>query len=195
MKRALFLLALTVVFSSFAVADIRQPDPPKQKTTKSIDTTLSIRIDSDAKDARLIIPKNQIKQLRAELEQLDNEQDSNASVTTGFTRTQTIVSGIFMSLALVFGGVWFTRSRKVSTKIGKATITGAVLFLVASVASVAFANIGPPFEARSITGKIFSNYVHQYKQASGKIKLETSDTGYVQLIVPDAKDDKPNKEE
>ena len=66
---------------------------------------------------------------------------------------------------------------------------GAILFLCGACAVAAFGNIGPPLEARSITGKIFSQSVHQYKQAWGKIKLETSDTAdRIELIVPDAEE-------
>ena len=128
MKKALFLFALTVIFSSFALADIRLPDTPTPKPPKSIDSTMTIRFDKKAKDATLVIPKAQLKQLRAELEQLDNE--TNTASNAGFTRTQTIVSGLFMSLAMVFGGVWLTRSRKINTKVGKTLIAGTVLFCV-----------------------------------------------------------------
>jgi hypothetical protein len=71
------------------------------------------------------------------------------------------------------------------------------LFLSGAFATIAFANVGAPVEARSITGKMFSDAVHQYKYGYGKIKLETSDTGdNIQLIVPDPpKENKPNKDE
>ena len=72
--------------------------------------------EANTKEAKLIIPKSQLKQLRAELEQLDNEQDPNASAKTGFSRTQTIIGGLFMSLAILFGGVWLTRTKKLDTK-------------------------------------------------------------------------------
>jgi hypothetical protein len=198
MKKILCLLAFTVIFSSVILADVRLPDTPTPKPKKSIDTNLTIRFDKNTKEAKLIIPKSQIKQLRAELEQLENEQDTNASATTGFTRTQTIVSGMFMSLAFLFGGVWFTRSRKINTKAGKTLVAGAVLFCVGSLATIAFGNAGPPAELRQITSKLFDKKVFGYwNTAGGKIKLETAtdDTTNVQLIIPDVKEDKPNKEE
>lgn len=203
MKKILFSFVAVAIFSTVALADIRLPDTPKPKPSKSIDTYLSIRIKRDATEARLIIPKSQIKQLRAQLEQLENGDDTNAALTdsgaAGWTRTQTIVSGLFMSLAFVFGGFWLVRSRKVSTTAGKVTIAGAVLFLSASVASIAFANAGPPAEARTITGKMFAPSMHIYKFGGGRIKLETAtdNTQNIELIVPDVKDDKPaaNKEE
>ena len=197
MKKALFLFALTVIFSSFALADIRLPDTPMPKPPKSIDSAMTIRFDKKAKDATLVIPKAQLKQLRAELEQLDNQQDNNASATTGFSRTQTIVSGLFMSLAMVFGGVWLTRSRKINTKVGKTLVAGTVLFCVGSLATIAFGNAGPPAELRQITSKLFDKKVFTYwNSAYGKIKIQVSENANsVELIVPEVKQDaKPGEE-
>lgn len=196
MRKILSLCVMLVLFSIVIFADIRVDTPtPKPKSQKSIDTMLYVKIDSNAQEAKLIIPKSQLKQLRAELEQLDDSSDHTAS--TGFTKTQTIVSGMFLSLAFVFGGVWLARSRKIETKTGKALIIGSVLFLSGAVATITFANAGPPPEARSITGKFFSQAVHIYKFGSGKIKLETSDTVNIPtLIVPDVKETpKPSDEE
>ena len=195
MKKALFLFALTVIFSSFALADIRLPDTPTPKPPKSIDSTMTIRFDKKAKDATLVIPKAQLKQLRAELEQLDNE--TNTASNAGFTRTQTIVSGLFMSLAMVFGGVWLTRSRKINTKVGKTLVAGTVLFCVGSLATIAFGNAGPPAELRQITSKLFDKKVFTYwNSAYGKIKIQVSENANsVELIVPEVKQDaKPGEE-
>lgn len=181
MKRITSLVLFMLMFAVAAVANIRQPDLPKSKV---IDTNLSIRIDSTAKEARLIIPKSQLKQLRAEIEQLDEDSNTAAVQNFNFTRTQTIVSGMFLTLAFVFGGVWFARTKGAS-KTGKTLAVGAVVFASGAFATIVFANAGPP-NVRSITGKIFSQSVHTYKQASGKIKLETSnDSKDVRLIVPD----------
>jgi hypothetical protein len=192
MKRIFCLLALVMMLALNTFADVRfetpVPKPTKTpKQLKSIDTTLSIRLREDAKEARLLIPKSQIKQLRMELAELDDESDEPSALS--FTRTQTIVSGLFLSLAFVFGGVWFARSRKPDLKANKTLAVGAILFLSGAFATIAFANVGPPIEARSITGKIFSDAVHQYNQASGKIKVETTNEEYgIQLIVPDSKE-------
>jgi len=188
MKRIFRICLLMAMFSIAAFADVRLPDTPKPtpapKEKKAIDTYLSVRISKDAKDARLLIPKDQIKQLRAQLDALDD--DSNNAALLTFSRTQTIVGGLFLSLAMVFGGVWLTRVRKSDLRPNKTVIAGAVLFLGGAFAVIAYANIGPPMEARSISGRIFSPAVHQYKQASGSIRLETTDDTFgVQLIVPD----------
>ncbi|PYT01316.1 MAG: hypothetical protein DMF63_00235 [Acidobacteria bacterium] len=165
--------------TSAALADIPRPDKPK-KPAKSIDTSLSIRIDRDAKEARLIIPKDQVQQLRAALDQYDAGDNSSAANVTG---AQTIVSGALLSLAFVFGGMWFVRS---GHRHSKAVITTAIILACGSVATLVYGNAGPPSEARSITGKMFSQSVHMYKAGWGAIKLEVSDDARnPELIVPD----------
>jgi hypothetical protein len=188
MKRIFCLCALAAIFSVAALADVRLPDTPKPtpspKQKKAIDTIFHISLRKDAKEARLLIPKDQLKQLRAELEALDDGAENTAFLS--FSRTQTIVSGLFLSLAVVFGGVWLTRARGTGPKPNKTVVAGAALFLGGAFATLVLANVGPPPEARSITGRIFTPAVHQYKQASGKIRLETTDDNYgVELIVPD----------
>ena len=191
MKQFIFFAALVLVASTSGFADIARPGQTPNRVPKpspGISTTMSIRLDKNATEATLIIPKSQIKQLRAELEQIDNDADSTAAVTSSssLSRTQTIVSGMFLSLAFVFGGMWFVRSGKASTKAGKALVVLAVVAGVGAAGTLVYANAGPPPEARSITGKMFSQAVHFNKYGSGKIKLETKTTDNgVELIVPD----------
>lgn len=192
MKRIFSLFALVAVFSIVAFADVRPPNTPKPtpapKEKKSIDTDLRISIRSDAKEARLLIPKDQIKQLRAQLDGLDDSSTTAAFLS--LSRAQTIIGGAFLSLAFVFGGVWFSRARGGNFKPNKVVVAGAVLFFAGAFTVASFANAGPPPEARSITGKMFTPDVHMYKTGWGKIKLETSDDNEIELIVPDVKDDK-----
>ena len=80
MKRITCLMTLLLLASTIAFADVPRPDKsPKQ--TKSLVTYMNIRLDRDAKDAKLIIPRSQIQQLRAALDDADNETDSTAAVT------------------------------------------------------------------------------------------------------------------
>jgi len=193
MKRIICLLTLVLLASTAAFADIARPDPtktPKIKPKKSIEMNMSIHLNSDAKEATLRIPKSAVKQLRAALDDMDNDNNATAEVPAGsFSRTQTIVSGTFLSLALVFGGMWFVRSGKAATKAGKTLVILAVIAGVGSAATFIYANAGPPPEARSITGKMFSQSVHIYNYGSGTIRLETKDDEYgVDLIVPNPPD-------
>jgi len=194
MKRIICILTLILVAAAVGFADIPRPDKsPKNGNKKSIETNMIIRLDSNATEARLLIPKSELKQLRAQLDEMDDDSDNTAAVTS-FGRTQTIVSGMFLSLAIVFGGIWFARSDKASTRTGKALVIGALVAGIGSAATYVYANAGPPPEARSITGKMFSQAVHIYNFGSGRVKLEAKaeDRGGIEFIVPNPKDDKPN---
>jgi hypothetical protein len=196
MKRIFTLFALITVFSIAAAADVRLPNTPKPTPTeekKSIETDLRIRLRKDAKEARLLIPKDRINELRAQLDELDG--GSNTAAFLSVSRAQTVIGGLFLSLAMVFGGVWLTRARTGGFKPHKAIVAGAGLLFVGAFAVASFANMGPPPEARSITGKIFTPGVHMYKQASGKIRVEASDNDWIELIVPDVADEKKTGEE
>jgi len=198
MKRSICLTVMILLGALAAVADIPRPEPaktPKPNSSISIDTLMTIRLVEDAKEAKLIIPKSQVKALRAALDDMDSDSDSTAAVNS-FSRTQTIVSGSFLSLALVFGGMWFVRSGKAASDGGKGLVVLAVVTGIVSAATLVYANAGPPPEARSITGKMFSQALHFYNFGSGRIKLETSEdqVGGVVLIVPNPKD-KPKTDE
>lgn len=203
MKKLFCLLMLVSLFSVAAFADIRLPDEakptPKTKPTKSYDSKMTIRLDQNATEATLVIPKSRIKQLRAELELLDDESDTAAVLSDsnggGVSRTQTIVGGMFLSLAFVFGGVWFSRSRKADGKINKTIVAGMFVFLVGSAATIAFANIGPPMMLRTISSKLFDKKVFgRWKRADGNIKIQVSaENDGVELIIPD-KEEKSEKD-
>jgi hypothetical protein len=189
MKEILSLCLTLGLLSITVYANEPPPNPtPKPKANKSIETNLRVEIRRDAKEAKLLIPKNQLKQLRAELEGLDDPDDTLAF---SISKTQTVISGMFVSLAFVFGGVWLMRSRKIETKASKILVIGSVLFLSGAVVTMVYANAGPPPEARSLTNKFFSPGVNIYKFGSGKIKLETSnEVQYPTLIVPDVPEEK-----
>jgi hypothetical protein len=188
MKRTLCLITLLLALAIAGFADSPPMKMNPQKTpaaNKEIDGYLQIMLKREAKDARLIIPKDQLNELRAALGEIDR-QPTAAVTMTSFTRTQTVVSGMFLSLALAFGGIWFVRSGKAATTTGKTLVILAVTAGICSAATFVFANVGPPQEARTINGKMFSPAVHEYKQGSGPIKIEVSDeVQSVTLIVPD----------
>ena len=187
MKRTFLFLAM-LLLASAAYADIPRPDAtPRGNKAKPIDTYLSIELDKDAKEARLLIPRSQVSEFRAQLDAMDNGADDTAASSAGsFTRLQTIVSGVFLSLAMVFGGIWFARSGKLSARASKSAAAAMVIFAGGAFAAMVYGNAGPPAEARSITGRMFGSAMHLYKFGGGKIKLEISDTERnPRLIVPD----------
>jgi hypothetical protein len=189
MKRIYILCLLTALFSLAASADVRLPDTPKPtpapKEKKTIDSNLTIRLVEDAKETKLVIPRDQLRQLRAELDALDPDAAPKSAAFFSFSRTQTIASGLFLSLAFVFGGVRFARRKDGRT--GKTIAAGAVLFGAATAATIAFANVGPPPELRRISGKLLNQESFRtWKMARGPVKIEiTDDAGGLVLIVPE----------
>jgi len=191
MKILITFIAL-MMFAGSAVADIPRPDktPKKPGKTTSIDTRLDIRLRRDAKEAKLILSKAQLNQLRAELDAIDGGATDTASA--GITGIQTIAGGLFLSLAMVFAGVWFVRSGRMT----KPVATGMILLAGGALATMVYANAGPPPEARSITGKMFAQGMHYYKFGGGAIKLEVSaEEDNPVLIVPDPEEPKKPGEE
>ena len=197
MLRRMILAVAILLLVSTAYADIPRPDrtPTQTKKTAAVDTYLSIQLDRDAREARLIIPRSQLKALRAELDALDAGSDATAALISAdsTTRLQIIVSGVLLSLAVAFGGIWFARRGKSSAKVSRSTAAAMAIFASGALATIVYGNAGPPAEAREITGKMFSPALHVYKFGGGKIKLEVSDTEtQPKLIVPD-RDTKPGE--
>jgi hypothetical protein len=191
MKRQFCMLAVIILASTAVFADVARPDKtpnrvPKPKPTPGVMTHMEIKLDRNATEARLIIPKQQLKQLRAELEQLDDGSDSTAAASTvSFSRVQTIMSGAFLSLAFIFAGIWFARSGKAATKTGKSLVVLAAIAGAASAVTFVYGNAGPPPEARSITSKMFAQGVHYYKMGWGEVRLEIGEGEQINFIVPD----------
>ena len=184
-KKYLVLLAV-LLFAVPAFADIARPDrtPKRPKKETAIDSRLTIRLDKDAKEARLIIPRSELKGLIAQL----GTDEMPAVKVGGISQAQTIMGCTLISLAIIFGGVWAFRSGKLATRSGKVTASVALVLAGGALTSLVYANIAPPFETRSIKGSIFSPAIQKYKFVSGSIKLEVSDDKTVPtLIVPDPK--------
>ena len=189
LKRTILATSI-LVLATAAHADIPRPDrtPKNTKKAAAMDTYLSIQLDRDAGEARLVIPRSQLKALRAELDALDEGTgDPTAALSTdSFSRLQVIISGVLLSLAIAFGGIWFTRQGKVSSKASRSAAAAMVIFAGGALATIVYGNAGPPPAAREITGKMFAPAMHVYKFGGGKIKLEISDEAKTpKLIVPD----------
>ena len=202
MKRIIALSLLIMLASVAAFSDIARPDKtPKVKPTPKFrmtntTMTMEIRTQGNLAQTTLRIPKSQLKYL-AELEQNnDEDSDNTAAVTGGYSRTQTMVSGAFLTLALVFGGIWFVRSGKSATSTGRSLVILAVLTAAGSAATLVFANVAPPQRRPAITSKLFDKKVLPYgSYATGNVRVETSPDDVLELIVLDVPSDKANAEE
>jgi hypothetical protein len=197
MKKLFLMVAMFCLLGLPVFADEALPKPvptTKKVTPKSINSNLGIRLDRNAKEAKLIIPKSQLKQLKAELDRMDGDP-AEASADAGNHRS-TIIGGIFLSLGFIFGGVWFFRSSAADHGKSKVIVGLLVVILTTATGTILLANAGPPLEARSITSKLFSPVVRSYGYSYGAIKIEISETARtVELVVPDVPEAKTPKEE
>lgn len=197
MKKFLVLLGILMFFAINAFADIRLPDTPKptpEKKSKEVSGSMLIKIDDKTNEAVLLLNKSQINQLRASLDEADDEGETRAGIDS--SRVQTIVSGLFLSLGFIFGGVWLS-SRSKPSKI----VVGLFLFAVVGAAStLVFANAGPPSSLRSISSRMFSDDMKGWRWGYGKIKIKivdenkmTDHNNAAELVVPRAEEDKKSE--
>ncbi|HEV7843369.1 MAG TPA: hypothetical protein VGO69_06710 [Pyrinomonadaceae bacterium] len=178
----LVLLATTTL----AFADIANPDNRNRSSNSDLKIQMQIATDDKAKEAKLVIPRAIWQQMRAQLD--GNNSPSAATSAARFfnmTGAQTVMSGIFLSLAFAFGGVWLVRSRKGAERTARAVALCVALLLVGGVtAGVAYANAGPPPVARSLTSKILIPEL-QWWGAYGEVKIEIVEEGNeIKLILP-----------
>lgn len=193
MKRIIALSLLMMLASAVAFSDIARPEPKPQKTPKVLynaTADMTIRLDRDANQPVLRIPNSALKYLRAELEREDGTSDDNAAVNTNggvsLSRTQTIMSGAFLSLALIFGGFWFIRSGKAASKGVRNLVILGVVSAVALTATFVYANIGPP-PFSGFTNRLFNRNAMvggTYAHESG-IRIERTNGTEIELIIPD----------
>jgi hypothetical protein len=178
---ALMLMAMTAL----AFADIANPDNRNRSSKSDLKIQMQIATDDKLKEARLVIPRAIFQQMSA---QLDGNSSPQAATTARFfsmTGAQTVMSGIFLSLAFAFGGVWLVRSRKGAERTARAVALTVALLLVGGVtAGVAYANAGPPPVARSLTSKILIQEL-QWWGAYGEVKVEIVEEGNeIKLVLP-----------
>lgn len=198
MKKALGILLALLIGSLTAFADIapiKTPEPKPSPKASPVSSLMYIKMDSGTKVATLSIPRDQLKSLRAQIDQLDDESVDTTAANGSFSRTPTIVSGAFLSLALVFGGLWFVRSGKATSRSGKAFGILVLVGMIGSGATFVYANIGPPPGLRTISSKLFDKKAFGYwTSASGKVDVVVSDAQAIELKVPAPKDWPNDKE-
>jgi hypothetical protein len=196
MKSWIKVYALGVfVLATFTLAraDVARPKDEHNKPANVI-VTMRIEPNYKASEAKLIIPRSMWEQMRA---QLDGNDAQAASASTRFhslNGAQTLMAGIFMSLAFAFAGIWFVRSRKGTNKFTPAALALALLVLCGAGAGIAYANAGPPSVARSLTSNILVPGALPYG-VYGKVKVEITDAdNEIVLVLPKGKDNNSNDE-
>jgi len=173
----LFALLVLPLSWSLASADIRPwtgPNP-KPPPAQSKDVSMIVELDSNAKEARLIVPRSIVLR-RAGLDADDGTRLAEGSAPSG---KNIIVAGVALGLAIACGGIWLVRKNRLSS-------TGLGLFLVLAAglvgAAVVWANAAPP-PFKPPAPQPATNLAKLFE---GKIKVETPAEGdTIKLIVND----------
>lgn len=170
MRTAVFsTIALFVVLfaATSTMADIPSPTkngPPRPTPGYDQDVAKFTIVTSDSvRNPQLQIPRYMADDLVV---------GSTGSGSSSISQTQTLAAGGALSLAMVFAGIWFARSRRRATAQIAAAATVAGIAVCA--AAFAFGNAAPP-HARTID----PGTLGQALQRSGEL------TGYVELVLVD----------
>lgn len=185
MKKLTLLFIFVMLLTTAAVADIRLPDTPKptpspKTDAKAMQRDLTIRLSPNVEETTLEIPKDAIKGLRAALENIDDSDGAIAGTSGRFnvTPTQTLMSGLFLSMALTVSGVWFFKSKLPGNapKIAAGLIVAAIFG--GGCAALIFANAAPP-PIKGITSNLFSDELHRnWRGANGAVKVVVVESSY-----------------
>jgi hypothetical protein len=136
-----------------AFADVALPNNNKSHKEKNPTATvfMDIRENEYQKQPTLMISRSLLQKLRAGLDDNGGASQNAANVSRfdGFGGKQTMMAGLFLSLALTFGGVWIVRTHKQSKGVGGRRLSQAALGLMicalcGASASLAYANAGVP---------------------------------------------------
>ena len=179
-----------------AAADtFAKEESQKNKADKVARVPFQMRVKSNVSEPTLTIPRSELKNLRAQLDALDGGENLAG---VGFSQTQTLVGGLFFSLAFIFGGVWIARGKSFGTN--QKLVAGLLLGLMFGAATISvFANVAPP-PIKGIDGSLFSpEMLGSWRGAQGELKIVvTSDKNSgdrILLEIPPGKDTDKDKSE
>jgi len=192
MKRTLILSAAICALLSgavFAFGDIARPKPTPAEGKMIFYTGLTVMPDSKAYEARLQISEETLKRIQAAAA----NNGGPPSVVQGLTHssTRTIMTGLFMFLAVSFAGVWLARfGQRRNHKAITAVLLIAVVFGIATV--IVRANAGPPGYVR---WQNLPQALKDGKATSGGISIEiVPGDENMKLIIPLRNNNRPGEE-
>jgi len=194
MKRMLILSAtLGALLASgiYAFGDIARPKTsPKPQAKTVLYTRLTVAPDSKIVEARLQMSQHTLDSIAHEA----GNTSANESMTQRLmhSSTRTIMSGLFMFLAVSFAGVWFARaSQRRSQKAVAATVLIAAVFGFATV--IVRANAGPP--GYIYWQRLPANLTKGQTTSAGvNIEIVPGDDSEIKLIVPMRNTNQPGEE-
>ena len=143
MKRTLILgaaICALLAGAIFTFADIARPKPSPAEAKIIFYSGLTVVSDPKAYEARLQISQDTFKRMQ---EAAAREGGTSLSQNIMHSSTRTIMAGLFMFLAVSFGGVWLARAnQRRSHRSIAAVLLVAVVLGIGTV--IVRANAGPP---------------------------------------------------
>jgi hypothetical protein len=179
MNKIVFFLLALLMFSVDALGDIAPgrsvPKPTSTpattvtpRTTPAVapnEARMAISVSRYEDEATLVITKSMIEKINAALKAKGEKAMIAEAAPEGIASTQTIVGGLFLSLALVFGGVWLARS---GGTVSKPALGIVVFAVVGMAATLVIGNVPPP---RRVPLSEAVNEKLEGLVASGKVKI------------------------
>jgi hypothetical protein len=190
MRKTTGILLILMILATAAFADIKPPIRPAPTSSAvpadpaATEARLAISVSRFEDEATLVIHKSMIDKINAALKAKGAEKLITGGGGAGIASTQTIVGGLFLSLALVFGGVWLARAKGPVSK----PALGIVVFAIFGMgATLVIGNVPPPkripLTSAIIDDKVLGRYV-----AAGKVKIliphYESDKDDIVLVLP-----------
>lgn len=169
MKRFGNILVFIFGIAATSFADIKPPVKPAPTAARADATQVgvSISVSRWEKDGTLVITKSGLEKLNAAAKaKWGGAGIAEAEISPRFS-TQTIVGGMFLSLAFVFGGVWLARSKG---QVSKPALGVMVLSMVGMGATLVIGNVPPPKRIALDSGIIEAGKLNN-SIAAGKMKL------------------------
>lgn len=182
MKRTLILLtAICALLASAVLAfgDIAKPKPTPVEPKTLFYSGLTIVSDTKGYEARLQISEDTLKRLQAAA--ANNGSSGSMTDRLMHSSTRTMMAGLFMFLAVSFGGVWLARSGQ---RRNHKAIAAVLLFAFAlGVGTVIVrANAGPPGYIR---WQNLPQSLKDGKETSGGVEVEVvPGDENMKLIIP-----------
>jgi hypothetical protein len=191
MKRTLMLSVATCALLTSAIlafGDIARPKPSPAEAKIIFYSGLTVTSDPKAYEAKLQISQDTFKRMQ---EAAAREGGTSLSQNIMHSSTRTIMAGLFMFLAVSFGGVWLARSnQRRNHQSVAAVLLIAVVFGIGTV--IVRANAGPPGYIR---WQNLPQSLKDGKETVGGVQIElVPGDDNMKLIIP-LRDQKRNGEE
>lgn len=181
MKRTLMLIAAICALLISAIltfGDIARPKPSPVGPKPILYSGLTVVSDAKEYEARLIISEDTLKRLQ---DAAANRGGTSMTQRLMHSSTRTMMAGMFMFLAVSFGGVWLARSNQ--RRNHKAVVAVLLLGVALGVGTVIVrANAGPPGYIR---WQNLPQSLKDGKETTGGVQIEVAPgDDNMKLIIP-----------